>query len=92
MWNKPFLKDDMSLSNFWNYFVWLRITNEGSVPEMRTWSILLINPILYGVYILVEVSFHMSKWCHMFITAEYNAITAESTTTRIHYSWFHRHW
>ena len=32
-----------------NYFVWLRITNEGSVPEMRIWSILLIKSDL--------------KWC-----------------------------
>ena len=32
-----------SLSNFWNYFVWLRITDKGSVPEMRIWSILLIK-------------------------------------------------
>ena len=31
------------LFNFWNYFVWLRITDEGSVPEMRIWSILLIK-------------------------------------------------
>ena len=31
------------------YFVWLRITDEGSVPEMRIWSILLINSNL--------------KWC-----------------------------
>ena len=28
------------------YFVWLRITDEGSVPEMRIWSILLIK---YGL-------------------------------------------
>ena len=26
-----------------NYFVWLRITDEGLVPEMRIWSILLIT-------------------------------------------------
>ena len=32
-----------SLFNFWNYFVWLRITDEGSVPKMRIWSILLIT-------------------------------------------------
>ena len=31
-----------SLFNFSNFFVWLRITDEGSVPEMRVWSILLI--------------------------------------------------
>ena len=35
--------------NFFNYFVWLRITDEGSIPEMRIWSILLINSDL--------------KWC-----------------------------
>ena len=28
---------------FVNYFVWLRITDEGSVPIMRIWSILLIK-------------------------------------------------
>ena len=28
--------------NFLNYIVWLRITDEGSVPEMRIWSISLI--------------------------------------------------
>ena len=32
--------------NFWNHFVWLRITDEGSVPEMRIWSILLIKSVL----------------------------------------------
>ena len=31
------------LFNFWNYFFWLRITDEGSVPEMRIWSMLLIK-------------------------------------------------
>ena len=38
-----------SLSNFWKYFLWVRITDEGSVPEMRIWSILLIKSVL--------------KWC-----------------------------
>ena len=32
-----------------NFFVWLRITAEGSVPEMRIWSILSIKSDL--------------KWC-----------------------------
>ena len=27
---------------FLNYIFWLRITDEGSVPEMRIWSILII--------------------------------------------------
>ena len=35
--------------NFYNYFLWLRITNEGSIPEMRIWSKLLIKSAL--------------KWC-----------------------------
>ena len=50
-----------TLFNFWNYFLWLRITNEGSVPKMRIWSILLFLKIRFfnGVYILVEVSFHV---------------------------------
>ena len=32
-----------SIFNFLNYFDWLSITDEGSVPEMRIWSILLIK-------------------------------------------------
>ena len=28
------------LFNFWNYFVWLKITDDGSEPGMRIWSIL----------------------------------------------------
>ena len=35
--------------NFLNYFLWLRITDGGSVPEMRIWSISLIKSDL--------------KWC-----------------------------
>ena len=34
---------------FWNHFVWRRLTDEGSLPEMRIWSILLIKSEL--------------KWC-----------------------------
>ena len=34
---------------FFNNFLWLRITDEGSIPEMRIWSILLIKSDL--------------KWC-----------------------------
>ena len=36
-----------SLINFFNYFAWLRITDDGSVPEMCISSILL-NPIKNG--------------------------------------------
>ena len=42
---------------FLTYFLWLRNTDEGSVPEMRIWSISLIKSVLNGVNILVEVSF-----------------------------------
>ena len=46
---------------FLNYFVWLRITDEDSVPEIRILSILLIEfDLKYGVYIFVEVSFYIS--------------------------------
>ena len=34
-----------SLFNFLNFIVWLRITDEGSVPDIRTWSILLIKSL-----------------------------------------------
>ena len=43
--NKLFFWSNLIL----NYFVWLRIADEGSVPEMRIWSILLIKSDL--------------KWC-----------------------------
>ena len=36
-------------NHLFNYFVWLRITDEGSVPEMRIWSIFEIKSDL--------------KWC-----------------------------
>ena len=36
------------------------ITDEGSVPEMRIWSISLIKSDQNGVYILVEVSLYIS--------------------------------
>ena len=32
-----------SICNFWNYFVWPRITDDGSVPEMRILSILILR-------------------------------------------------
>ena len=52
-----------SLLNFLNYFVWLRITDEGSVPEMRIWSLLLMKSDL--------------KWCiHLifFIIQPFNSL------------------
>ena len=38
-----------NIFNFLNYLLWLRITDDGSVPEMRIWSISLIKSDL--------------KWC-----------------------------
>ena len=38
-------------------FVWLRITNKGSVSEIRVWFILLIKSVLDIVFMSVEVSF-----------------------------------
>ena len=43
--------------SFLNHFVWLRITEEGSVSEMRIWPILLIKTDLKCYINLVEVSF-----------------------------------
>ena len=49
-----------SLFSFLNFtLVWLRITDEGSVPEIRIWWILLTKYDLKWFIILVEVSFHI---------------------------------
>ena len=45
-----------SFYRFWINLVWRRITDEGSVPEMRILSILIINSYLNDVNILVEAS------------------------------------
>ena len=51
-----------SLFNFLNYFVWLRITDEGSVTEMRIWSILFMKLDL--------------KWCtHLDLFLYFNHFT-----------------
>ena len=39
----------VDIFNFWNLFVWRRISGEGSLSEMRIWSIFLVNSDL--------------KWC-----------------------------
>ena len=46
-----------SLFNFLNYFVSLRITDEGSVPEIRILMVHIVNWIRYknGVFILVSL-------------------------------------
>ena len=45
-----------------DYFLWLRITDEGSIPECAYGPYCYLNPILHGVYILVEVSFYISNF------------------------------
>ena len=51
-----------SLFNFLNYFVWLEITDKGSVPKMRIWSILLMKSDL--------------KWCiHLDLFLYFNHFT-----------------
>ena len=51
-----------SLFNFLNYFVWLRITDKGSVPKMHIWSILLLKSDL--------------KWCiHLDLFLYFNHFT-----------------
>ena len=58
------------LSLFWHFsditfqllklpHFWLSFTDEGSVPEMRIWSIVFIKSDKNGVCILVEVSFYI---------------------------------
>ena len=50
VWNKlQHILDHWPSHFFKEYFVWLRMTDDGHIPEMRVWSILLVNPIL--------------KWC-----------------------------
>ena len=59
--------------NFLNYFLWLRITDEGLVPEMRIWSILLIKSDL--------------KWCiHVSRSLFFNCITNTKRVSMKHLS------
>ena len=46
----------VSLFNFLNYFVWLRITDEGSVPEIRLWSLLSKSDLKRCIH-LSKISF-----------------------------------
>ena len=63
-----------SLLNFLNYFVWLRITDEGSVPEMRICSILLMTSDLkwcihLDLFFIIQ-PFHSLGKCHCWWTRE----------------------
>ena len=53
-----------SLFNFLNYFVWLRITDESSVPEMRIWSILLMKSDLKWC-IDLDLFLHFNHFTHL---------------------------
>ena len=44
-------------SHILNFFLWLRITHEGSVPKIRMWSILLIKSDLYIVHVVNSIRF-----------------------------------
>ena len=55
-----------TICNFWNHFIWLRISDKGSLPEMRIWSILLIKSDLKwcihlsrGLFLYLK---HISPW------------------------------
>ena len=48
---------------FFNYFLWLRITDEGSIPEMRIWSILLIKSDLKWC-----IHVHLSRSIYLYTT------------------------
>ena len=61
-----------SLCNFWSYYVWLRITDEGSIPEMRIWSILLITSVLKWCMYLSKSRFLNLRWCIISIAAKIN--------------------
>ena len=50
------------ISCFWNHFVWLRITDEGSLPEIRIWSILFIKSDLKLCIHQSRCLFSYSMW------------------------------
>ena len=54
---------------FLSYFVWLRITHEGSVPEMRIWSILLMKFDL--------------KWWSLFIFQPLHSVSVSAVDQRV---------
>ena len=56
-----------SIFNFWHYSVWLRITDEGSVTELRIWSILLIKSDLKWCMHLSTSLFLYSWWVSLLV-------------------------
>ena len=56
-----------------NYIVWIRITDEGRIPEMRIWSILLIKSDLKWCIHLSRrlfLNFNFMVSCHCWWTKE----------------------
>ena len=60
--------------NFYNNFLWLRITDEGLVPEMSIWSILLIQSNL-------KWCIHLSRSLYLYTTS-LRVITSGPPTAR----------
>ena len=67
-----------------NYFVWLRITDEGSVPKMSIWSILSIKFDLKWCMHLSRSLFSYLIECHRKATVLFNSANY-TTKTICHY-------
>ena len=65
--------------NFWNKFVWLRITDEDSLPEMRIWSILLIKShFKWCIHLSRSLFLYLNfrnLWINIFYVYYYNCCT-----------------
>ena len=57
---------------FWNHFIWRRITNEGLLPEIRIWSILLIiSDLKWCLHLCSSLFiFQLLGECHCWWTSE----------------------
>ena len=63
---------------FWNYFIWLRITDEGSVPDMRIWSILLIQSKSLFIFVIEYNSgIPISDWYQNDLIDQHTLYTAK---------------
>ena len=97
---RPMSSDIFLFSSFLNYFVWLGITDEGSVPDMRIWSILLIESDLKWCIHSVEVSFYISLYLtpykcsgksityrNIFIVSQSDVIHTEFAISKFYFTW-----
>ena len=75
-WRKTSACFGTSLSNILDYFVWLRIPDEGSVPEICIWSILSIKSDLkWCIHLsaslfIIEYPSVLSRFCFSVLTIE----------------------